>query len=152
MYANFHARKKPVPSSRPSPPLSPYVRNPCQAPTSLPGPSWLYMCEAVQPARPPFFRTAAASPTCSRKFSSSSSSFLHLPVAQIHYCMQCVTLRHVSSFFLLLKHATTLIFFFTFFYPISYLVKHLVWYAQSNSVLYAQEILLKKSHHSISNN
>ena len=76
--------------------LSLSVPEPGQAPTSLPGPLWLYLCESVQPARPPLmtaaastarsqkFRTAAASPplsaaaatfpTRSRKFSSSSAS------------------------------------------------------------------------------
>ena len=116
MYANFHARKKPVPSSH-LVLLSFSVRTRTgQAPTSLPVPSWLHIPVRIRPTSSPLFsyaaaglqtirkNTAAASPPHSaavaaafptRSWKFSSSSF---HVAQIHYCMQCVTLRHFPPF------------------------------------------------------
>ena len=112
MYANFQARKKknlsrlavsprlplPLPlllslstRTRPSPNQSP---KPVMA---------TYLCESIQQARPPFFRTAAASPTCSRKFSSSSSFSIYLstqnPCCNVSNASHYATLLLFSFFF-----------------------------------------------------
>ena len=96
--------------------LSPYVHAPAKPqPVSPFRHDSIYLCESVQLTHPSFSyaaaglqtirkNTAAASPPHSaavaaafpiRSWKFSSSSF---HVAQIHYCMQCVTLRHFPPF------------------------------------------------------
>ena len=132
-------------------PPSPYANPAKPQPVSPPGPSWLHVPVRIRPTSPA--RPAASTllqdrssiPPHTRNFSSKSNS--RAPYRPVW--VRCVTFG-ASGMSLLFSSSGMQHKFRPTFRFLE--VKHLVWYAQSNSVLYAQEILLKKSHPSISNN